>query len=875
MSRTSNIISKYAKRTVFANKGRSILTLIGIIVATMMFCIVSSAHVSAIDILRSFASDEYGRWHVEAYTMTSMDYQKVLKDERIRDVAFIQELGYNRGSYTVSVEEGDEERLLLPETYEYFFAAMSPNYAQLCNLPVVRGRLPENDSEAIISLEMFSNSKETLTIGSVIQMDIYARYSEGHKVMNLQYLMRDKTGAVDEQLYQIGTQRLTIVGYFAVPEYARWKNFAENTVLTLTDSVTAGSAVNAYFELYDPAEYTAFAKDHFESEDGCLYNKDFIRMENSADDSRVHRTIGIISAATIGMIVLLAVMLIYNSFSTSSSERVRAIGLLKSAGATRKQVRELMLSEAFYYSIIGIPIGLVLGHISSFFLFRALNEMSSNAANYFILKNIELTYRLGYQNIVGPIVLALLTILAAVLLPMEHVSKISPMEAVRASGNFADGRSRKRVRRWTTKIFGFTIALSLKNYFRYRRRYRATVISIMASVFMILFANMMVTSVKSNYQVEADEQDNNISYILSSGDKGFTGDDRAIYYMLSEVEGVTSSRMEFIKYELIELAYSNLTEEIREQFMIDPPNDYDKTYLNSPVVFVDDGTWRELCEKSNIDPEPFLEYGSNDCLINNTLKSFDDNGKYIGLQEVFNGLPPHVNVELEEGENSYIVIAMVPVASVDWREELMIDDSYMQIYLPMSRLDYYQVDTTHGIELFQFDAVKPVRAMNQMKEILRNNLYLTDNLTDNGIDVRARRAVNSLVQIIMYGYVAMLSFMCFLNVIMTVIGNIVFRRKEYILMMSVGMSRKTLFRMVISESLVYFLESALLLLAILFVSVGLSVVVLHANIYQYIRVPYFLIVLFLHLFVVVSTTAIGLSRIMRDEIIEGIRKEYY
>ena len=59
MSRTPNIVSRYAKRTVFANKGRSILTLIGIIIATMMFCIVASAHQCAVDVLQSFADDDY------------------------------------------------------------------------------------------------------------------------------------------------------------------------------------------------------------------------------------------------------------------------------------------------------------------------------------------------------------------------------------------------------------------------------------------------------------------------------------------------------------------------------------------------------------------------------------------------------------------------------------------------------------------------------------------------------------------------------------------------------------------------------------------------------------------------------------------------
>ena len=165
--------------------------------------------------------------------------------------------------------------------------------------------------------------------------------------------------------------------------------------------------------------------------------------------------------------------------------------------------------------------------------------------------------------------------------------------------------------------------------------------------------------------------------------------------------------------------------------------------------------------------------------------------------------------------------------------------------------------------------------VSQMKEILENNLYLTDTLVDNGIDYRARSAVNSLVRIIMYGYVAMLSFMCFLNVIMTVLSNIVFRRKEYILLNAVGMSRKTLFRMVISESIIYFFESIFFLVLILVVSMQITVNFIAPTIPHYINVPYFIIVILAHLLVVVSTTAIGLSRVMRDEIIEGIRKDFY
>ena len=870
MSRTPNIVSKYAKRTVFANKGRSILTLIGIIIATMMFCIVASAHQCAVDVLKSFADDAYGKWHVQAYSMTSMDYQKVLKDDRINSPAYIQEIGYNPGFNSIGNSGGiHAPSFSTPYKYTYFVGAMSPNYAELCNLPVVLGRLPENSSEAIISLEMYSDGREEFTLGTTIHLDMYARYSEGHKVMNLQGLSRENDGSVNEELFAIGSKEYTIVGYFAVPEYAKWKEIADKTVLTMSDDLMGGAAVNAYFQLKDPSDYIQFTNDHFENEDDCLYNKDFIRMENSADDSRVHLIIGIVSAATISMIALLAIMLIYNSFSSSSSERLRAIGLLKSVGATRKQVRELMLTEAFLYSVIGIPIGILLGQGSSYLLLHALSGLGSDAGNYFIVKNIDLTFRIGYQNTIGAALLSLLTIFAAIFLPVLQVSRVLPIEAVRVKDNFGRGRERKRTHAITAKLLGFTGALSVKNYQRYRKRYLATVVSIMASCFMILFANMMVTSVTRNFHVDDEGSVNTICYARYTDDLGFTNEDESMYYELQGVDTVTSGRLEYEVFDLI----VDVPEESVSSGLNIKKTDGDKTLISMNLVFIDDASWRDICKRNNIDADLFLSYGSELCLVNGTFGYYEEG--HEEERNIFTSLPEKMTLSTRYGSADSLSIPLQPAAEIDLKKDTQTDDSLPEIYVPLSRLEYYRLRDMPGLEIFQYTADKPVSTIRTMKEMLQNNLYLTDQLVDMGINTRAAKAVNSLVRIIMYGYVAMLSFVCFLNVIMTVISNIVFRRKEYILLTAVGMSRKTLFRMVIFESIVYFFESIVTLILILYLSIGALAVFFGRNVMGYINVPYFIIVILVHLLVVVGTTAIGLSTTMTDDVVEGIRKEYY
>lgn len=870
---------------MLANKGRSLLTLVGIIVATIMFTIVASAHVSALDVLRGFVSDEYGTWHVQGYSMPTFEFSQISEDERLNDVAYVQELGYVDNYQDMQMEQGFSDTLFfesgvyngkyLPR-YAFFFAAMSPNFPEMGNLRVVRGRLPENNTEVLIPLELYSSSG--LEIGTEFTASIHSRYSEGRKVNNLNRLVT-KNGDVDEQLYQIGNKEYTVVGYYVLPEYVKWDDFSRFTILTIDFELITGNTVNAYFELSDPADYIAFSEEYFESDSDCLYNKDFIRMENSADDRPTMQKLAALSAIAISMIILLAVMLIYNSFSTSSSERVRAIGLLKSVGATKKQVRQLMCVEAFYFSIIGIPTGIILGQGASWILFRMVSGLTRTAARYFVEKQIVVSYRLSIQSIVGPAVMALATILVAILLPMAKVSSIAPIEAIRASGSFHSHGANRRIYKLWNRLFSFTGALSLKNYSRYRRRYRATVISIVASVIMIMFAHTMVgyLSQGETFGVEETKYEHYLTYTLSLNDRDFTADDRALFYNLADQKGVRSSTLilstsmnSYINMKLTTQKFQEMFDDFKDSTVIRP----EFVAMDANVIFLEDSAFRDLCSSNGIDPEPYLIYGADNCLIDNRMYVYEGDSLEESCIEVYSDIPDELEILLPTPtSNGISIVTLKPTGSVEM--DLDMGDGDMKLIMPMSRYSYYDLRRITGHAFFLFESEDPASLYSRFKPILEENLYRTDALEDKGVQVRAQKATVTLANIVLYGYVAMLSFLCFLNVILTVIGNIVFRRKEYILLTSVGMSRKTMFRMVISESQVYFAESTFILLLILFAFFLPQICLSGWASIPLNEVVFALVVLFLHWFAVVSTTAIGLSRVMRDEIVEGLRKEYY
>ncbi len=886
-----NIVSKYAKRTVFKNRGRTILTLFGIIIATAMFCVVVSARSSCVDILKSFQDDDYGTWHVQAYSMTSREYQQILKDTRIKRSAYVQEYGYVMAANT-SMDEAELKNKLSYQNYDVMVASMSPGFTDLCQINLVKGRMPQNENEAIISLEMYADNRDMIDEEDATSYEftmVYSRYSNGHKVNNLKEISRDEFGYGEEYLSPLDKKEFRVVGCFVVPDYAKWKNLSFYTVLLGPSEMTAGNAVNAYFELEDPASYVAFSDEYFESTDDCLFNKDYIRMKNSADDSDTIRWIDILTFSAVTIIALLAVMLIYNSFSTSSTDRIRAIGLLKSVGATRRQIRDLMLGEAFYYVIIAVPIGLVIGNISAYILFGALNDLAKEAGFYLLSQEVDLQYRLGLSNTLMPVALSIITIAVAIFVPMYRASQITPIEAVRVNNVFTTKVKRKKSRGLAVRFLGFNSALAIKNFFRYRKRYRATILSVFLSIMMILFTHALVRTIISMFSSSEGVDSNLLTYSYYFGNNSFDASDLSLYYQLADLSNVKDSLIILQSKKEIEVEAEDLTERYRNDYA-DPNIVYDsqngeypvyedsgRRVTNVTLMFIEDSAFRKICIENGIAPDPYFTYGSKLCLTNNTFYSNTDEN--LNTVKVFSSIdnPKDVVLRFSEEESETTPKVDIQLTKAISEPFSITGDtaSTMQIYMPLSRMSYYGVSYKDVFEFFQFHVSEPDETFTQMKKILEKNLHSSEDLHDSGAYARAYEAVTTMAKILIYGYAALLCLICFLNVIMTIISNVLFRRKEYILLMSIGMSKRTLFHTVILESIICFFES-LLLLALFAGSLLILVTMLFdLSVISKRNILFLAVTVFAHFLMITSTTAFGLRHVLTENVIEGVRKEYY
>ena len=87
-----------------------------------------------------------------------------------------------------------------------------------------------------------------------------------------------------------------------------------------------------------------------------------IQSENSSNTFII-----IIAFGFIGLLIVLSgYLLIPNIMYISVTKNIRFYGMLKTMGASPKQIRSIVRRQAFHLSVIGIPVGIILGTLISF-----------------------------------------------------------------------------------------------------------------------------------------------------------------------------------------------------------------------------------------------------------------------------------------------------------------------------------------------------------------------------------------------------------------------------------------------------------------------------------------------------------------------------
>ena len=130
-----------------------------------------------------------------------------------------------------------------------------------------------------------------------------------------------------------------------------------------------------------------------------------------------------------GLIFIMSVTVISNVFQASTNQRMNEFGILKCVGGTTKQIKETVIYESIWLSIIGIPMGLVSGLGIGFLgvqIASGFVEEMNNLQQSIIMRPIsmELSFLITPGAFVISAVFSFLTVLYSAYRPAKKAGNI-------------------------------------------------------------------------------------------------------------------------------------------------------------------------------------------------------------------------------------------------------------------------------------------------------------------------------------------------------------------------------------------------------------------------------------------------------------------
>lgn len=165
------------------------------------------------------------------------------------------------------------------------------------------------------------------------------------------------------------------------------------------------------------------------SERDISINEDML-MANYVDESLL------VSIVLIMLVVMSAgIITVYSIYYVSMNQRIQEFGRLKAIGATKRQVKQIVLREGIGVAVLAIPVGLLLGTVVSRRVLLTLTGADSAGNDYTrvlgeVIRNGEVPLYHWWIYLLAAAV-TLCTVWLSLVKPMRKAAKISEIEAMR------------------------------------------------------------------------------------------------------------------------------------------------------------------------------------------------------------------------------------------------------------------------------------------------------------------------------------------------------------------------------------------------------------------------------------------------------------
>ena len=588
-------------RNMIKSRSRTLVTVLGIILSAAMFTAVATMGVS----LRSYLIDtelaSSGDFFIQYDYGTMEDLKGLQQEKSVSKLGTVKTLGYTTFQ---------QDTLYGPQEETVIIGAGNPEFFEMVPLNVRDGRLPQNSSEIIITQNVYESLKESglpCQIGAPLKLDAFMDYEDTRVDLPTSEHRWEKT--------------YTIVGITDYYQFLNDHTLYLSSILTVDD----GSQTPLWSRFYAKTNPPKAALDLETRAYGLSWsvNQNLLNLYGASKYETLNDVIMHFGAALMLIILVGSVSLIYNAFSISVSERTKQFGLLSSVGATRKQIRRSVFTEALYLSAAGIPLGIFFGYagiaVTLHLTHGLLEEVMVRGEEYGI--RIRAVPSFPAFAVAG--VVALVSVLISAWIPARRATRITPISAIRQNEEYKIPRRGIRAGKLSQKLFGIPAALARKYYTVNRRKYRATVISLTISMVLFVSASSFVQQLNTAAMQNSNVENFDFSIYIHSPEQ--------IERIRSHPAVKRSVQIEhevyhtFIPEDAYTDGYRNAWNEINSN-----DNRLNITDKSLDVYFLEDDVFRDYLSKHHIDPGPYFDAEMPTALIPDaqlTLYTRDESGR--------------------------------------------------------------------------------------------------------------------------------------------------------------------------------------------------------------------------------------------------------
>lgn len=225
-------------------------------------------------------------------------------------------------------------------------------------------------------------------------------------------------------------------------------------------------------------------------------------------DTAMGQTLFLTGATLFVLILLAGVLMISGTINSTVAQRTKFFGMMRCIGMSRQQLKRFVRLEALNWCKTAIPVGIVLGTVSTWALCAVLRFVVQEEFAAIPLFGISLI------GIISGIVMGLVTVLLAARAPARQAAKVSPMAAV--SGN-TENKSRTR---HAVRIGVFPIEISLGTHHAKAARKNLILMTGSFALSIILFLTFSVLLDFVGYLLPQSVTDSDITITDEAGVTG-------------------------------------------------------------------------------------------------------------------------------------------------------------------------------------------------------------------------------------------------------------------------------------------------------------------------------------------------------------------